>query len=101
MGDHMQDQSLRLRPDIRARLDAEADASDRLATEIVDAAIEIYLASQAEKRAQLVEAVAAADEGVFISGETMADWISSWGTENERPAPEPDIVLKPRQAHKA
>ncbi|MGI2035739.1 CopG family ribbon-helix-helix protein [Rhizobium panacihumi] len=101
MGDRLKDQSLRLKPGIRARLDAEAVASDQTEAEIVDAAIEIYLASQTEKRAQLEQAIAVADEGVFISSQKMADWISSWGTENERPAPEPDIALKPRQGRKS
>lgn len=99
MSNHMPDHpiTLNLRQDVRARLDAEADLSDKPAAEIAAAAIENYLETQIEKRAQLVHAVAAADEGVFISSQKMADWISSWGTETELPAPEPDIILEPRQ----
>ncbi len=100
MSDHIEDQplTLHLRPDVRARLDAEADVSHQPAAEIATAAIENYIESQNEKRAQLVNAMAAAEEGVFISGEKMAAWISSWGTENELPEPEPDIILEPRQS---
>lgn len=40
------------------------------------------------------EALIEADKGNFISDEQMTRWISSWGTENELPAPKADIVLK-------
>jgi predicted transcriptional regulator len=87
--------SLRLKPDVQARLQAEAEASEQKMADLAVTAIENYLEGQAEKRLQLEQAVAAADDGTFISSERMADWISSWGSQNERPEPEPDIFPKP------
>lgn len=87
--------SLRLKPDVQARLQAEAEASEQKMAEIAVTAIETYLEGQAEKRLQLEQAIVSADEGTFISSEKMADWIASWGAENELPEPEPDIFLKP------
>ncbi|WP_105437302.1 CopG family ribbon-helix-helix protein [Neorhizobium sp. T25_13] len=87
--------SLRLKPDVQARLQAEAEASEQKMAEIAVTAIETYLESQAAKRLQLEQAIASADEGTFVSSEKMADWIASWGSENELPEPEPDIFTKP------
>lgn len=39
----------------------------------------------------IVEAIAEADKGGFISDEKMTAWVVSLGTNNELPEPEPDI----------
>jgi predicted transcriptional regulator len=49
------------------------------------------LSAKEYKRQALDEAAAEADKGVFISDEAMTAWVSSWGTENELPPPEPNI----------
>ncbi|RWX75863.1 hypothetical protein EPK99_19480 [Neorhizobium lilium] len=90
--------SIRLTPDIQQRLDAEARASSQEASDVAAAAIETYLDHQADKRAQALEAIAAADQGTFISGEKMKEWISSWGSENETTAPDPDIFPRSTRA---
>lgn len=90
--------SLRLRPDVRARLEAEADVSEQNVAEIALTAIENYLEGQTEKRIQLQQAIAEAEKGAFVSDEKMAEWIASWGDENELPPPEPDLFLKPPKA---
>lgn len=42
------------------------------------------------KRAAIREAVAEADKGIFISQQKMDAWVSSWGTDWERPFPDPN-----------
>ena len=66
--------------------------------EIAATAIENYLEGQAGKRVQLQQAIAETEKGAFISDEKMAEWIASWGDDDELPAPEPDIFLKSSKA---
>jgi predicted transcriptional regulator len=89
--------SVRLTPDVQKRLRAEAQARSQDVAEVVAAAIESYLDGQAEKRNQALDAVAAADQGVFISSDRMNSWIRSWGTEQELAPPEPDIFMTDKQ----
>jgi predicted transcriptional regulator len=83
--------SMRIDQDVKARLEAEAQLEDRSAGYIVQKAVEEYLAGKEYFRREMEAAVAEADKGVFISGETMHRWIESWDTENELPSPEPDV----------
>jgi hypothetical protein len=46
--------------------------------------------------AAIDEALAEADKGVFVSGEAVIEWLESWGTDNVRPSPEPDIFPRKR-----
>jgi hypothetical protein len=46
--------------------------------------------------AAIDEALAEADKGVFVSGEAVIDWLESWGTDNVKPSPEPDIFPRKR-----
>jgi predicted transcriptional regulator len=85
--------SIRLEPDVRSRLEEEAKSLDRSASYVATKAIESFLEARAAKRQALIEAVAEADKGVFISEEAMDAWIDSWGTDNELPPPEPDVFL--------
>lgn len=39
------------------------------------------------------EAIAKADEGVFISEEKVTAWFETLGTEDELPEPDPDVFL--------
>jgi predicted transcriptional regulator len=41
--------------------------------------------------AAIDEALAEADKGVFVSGEAVIEWLESWGTDNVKLMPEPDI----------
>jgi chitodextrinase len=46
--------------------------------------------------AAIDEALAEADKGVFVSGEAVIEWLESWGTDNVKPSPEPDIFPRKR-----
>lgn len=90
--------SLRLDSRTRARLEAEARRAERPMSQVAIRAIGAWLDAQEALRRQIDEAAAAADEGVFVSREAVGAWMESWGTEAERPVPEPDIMPQGRGA---
>ncbi len=83
--------SLRLDDDTRSRLAAEAARLDRPAAQIATRAIRSWLDAQDALRQQIDDAVAEADQGVFVSSEAVGAWMDSWGTEHGTPPPEADI----------
>ena len=83
--------SVRMDPEIKARLEKEARLEERSASYLIQKALDHYLSAKERKRRALEEAAAEADKGVFISDEAMTAWVASWGTENELSPPEPDI----------
>ena len=83
--------SLRLDPELKTRLEKQAQIEERSAGFVVQKALEEYLDAKEHFYEEMKAAIAEADKGVFISGEAMHRWIESWGTENELPPPEPDI----------
>lgn len=83
--------SMRMDANTKSSLEAEAKRRDRSTAYVVNEAIQSYLDKQAYKRESLLAAIEEADKGIFISEEAMDKWMESWGTENELPAPEPDI----------
>lgn len=88
--------SIRLDDDLRKSLEHEAEIEDRPPAQLAVRAIRAMLHAKAAKRAALEAALQQADQGEFISGEAMNDWIESWDTENEGAAPKADI--KPDRA---
>jgi predicted transcriptional regulator len=84
--------SVRLDETVKARLEAEAAREDRSAGYLVQQAVEEFLDGKEYFREQMLLAIAEADKGVFISEEAMDRWVNSWGTGNELPPPEPDIL---------
>jgi predicted transcriptional regulator len=89
--------SLRLDPELRQRLEAEARRVERPASQVAERAIARYLEAQDAFRAMVDAAVAEADAGIFISDSAMHRWMESWDTDQELPAPEPDIFPPGRQ----
>ena len=88
--------SFRIDADTKSRLDEQAAREDRSASSLVQRAIDAYLDEKAYKRECIMEAVEDAKKGDFISEETMDAWVESWGTQNELPAPQPDMLpMKP------
>jgi predicted transcriptional regulator len=88
--------SLRLEPELKEWIEAEAERRDRSAGYIVTQALNSMKEASERKRRMIEEAIAEADKGVFISEEAMTRWVMSWDTDNELPEPEPDIFLKGR-----
>jgi len=84
--------SLRLDPELRARLEAEAKQADRSASYMATRAIKSFLDAQSAKREAITAAIRQADAGDFISSEAMNEWVDNWGTDNEQPDPKIDIT---------
>ena len=82
--------TVRLDDDLRQALEAEAQREDRSPAQLATRAIKAMLDAKATRRATIDAALAEADKGAFISEETMMAWVDSWGTDDERPMPEPD-----------
>lgn len=82
--------SIRLDDELRKSLEAEAEREDRPPAQLAVRAIRAMLEAKAARRAALDAALAEAEEGRFISAESMNAWIDSWDTEAERPAPKAD-----------
>ena len=83
--------SMRLDEHLKSELAAEAELCDRPASYVASRAIKDYLLRQKIEREILRERLKQADAGVFVSQERVSEWMNSWFTENELPAPEPDI----------
>lgn len=79
--------SMRLDPDLRARLAAEAKRQDRSESYIAARAIDAFLQVQQIERAVLRARVEQGDNAQFIPAEAVGAWVDSWFTEHELPAP--------------
>ena len=85
--------TMRIDETLKRALEEEARREERSASQLATRAIRKMLEGKAERRRIIMEAVAEADKGVFISEEKMTAWFMSLGTDNELPEPEPDIFL--------
>jgi predicted transcriptional regulator len=83
--------SLHLDPKTMEGLEREARLQETSETEVVERAIKAYLEFREYDRRIMRERIAEAEEGVFISEETVHRWVESWGTESELSPPEPDV----------
>lgn len=79
--------SIRLDDELRKSLEREAQIEDRPPAQLAVRAIRSMLEAKAAKRAAIEAALQNADQGRFVSAEAMNDWIDSWDTEDELPAP--------------
>lgn len=84
--------SIRLDDTLRQALEREAALEDRAPAQLAVRAIRSMLEAKAARRTAIEEAIARADQGRFISSDAMSDWIDSWDTDDERPAPIVDIA---------
>jgi len=81
--------SIRLDDDLRKALEREAEIEDRPAAQLAARAIRSMLEAKAAKRDALTAALQRAEEGRFIPAEAVNDWLASWDSAEERPAPQP------------
>ncbi len=86
--------TMRIDETLKRALEDEARREERSASQLATRAIRKMLDAKAAQRKMILEAVAEADKGIFISEEKMTAWVDSWDTENELPEPEPDIFLR-------
>jgi predicted transcriptional regulator len=83
--------TLRLEPELKQWLEEEAERRDRSAGWIAKQAIERLRSASEARRKLLEEAVEDADKGLFVSASTVHAWMASWDSDDETPAPEPDV----------
>ena len=83
--------SVRIDDDVRKKLKDEANQLRRSESFVANEAIKKYLIAAEAKRRAIDAALSLADEGEFVSSQAMADWVDSWGTDQEKALPEADI----------
>jgi predicted transcriptional regulator len=86
--------SIRLQTDVREEVDRLARVNRRSRNFIINEAVSRYVTQQAEFVADITAASAQADKGVFVSGEVVTDWFMALGTEQEKPFPAADVILR-------
>ena len=87
--------SMRLEPELKTWLEDEGKRCDRSAAYVAKHAIAQAKQQTEAKRQMILDAVAEADKGVFISEQAVHAWMESWDTDNELPKPQPDIFPTP------
>jgi predicted transcriptional regulator len=84
--------SVKLDPDTRARIESLAEARHRSAHWVMREAISQYVEREEKREAFRKDTLKAWEEyretGLHATAEAVDTWLASWGTENERPAPE-------------
>lgn len=93
--------SMRMDAGVKQRLEESARRKDRSAAYLANIAIENFLRREAEERKAIVDALAEADEGVFVSGEAVERWMQRWADGHDEPFPEPDILPEATSALRA
>ncbi len=84
--------TVRLQPDIEQHLEAIASRLQRSKGWVINQALEEYIAKQKleqERWQQTLDAMESAAQGRVAEASDVHDWLSSWGTENEKDAPAP------------
>jgi RHH-type transcriptional regulator, rel operon repressor / antitoxin RelB len=81
--------TVRLTPDLKAKLDALAASTQRSKSWLAAEAIAQYIEQEAWQIQNIEAAVAFADspEAEWIKGAAVETWLDSWGTDTEQAAP--------------
>lgn len=90
--------TLRIDPELKLRLEAEARREKRSSAFILQQAAAEYLDRRERLHATIAALEAEADKGVFVSEEAVTAWVESWDTDDELPEPSPDIMPARKQA---
>ncbi len=85
--------SARIDADIKLRLKEEARNINRSESYVAQVALKQYLDACEYKRQAIETALHQADEGSFISQESMGAWVDSWGTDDELPTPKANVII--------
>ena len=83
--------SFRLDNDLETKLDGIAQAMGRSKSWIINDALRHYIMRE-EKRQEMLreteEALADLEAGRIVSGEEVMKWLETWGTNDEKEAPQ-------------
>jgi RHH-type transcriptional regulator, rel operon repressor / antitoxin RelB len=83
--------SLRISDTTKSRLDKLSGSTKRSRSFLAAEALNEYLERNEWQVAAIDAAVLEADKGIFVSNEAVTEWLKSWGTTHEFPAPKPDV----------
>jgi RHH-type rel operon transcriptional repressor/antitoxin RelB len=81
--------TVRVDPTIKKRLEGLAKSTGRSRSYLAAEAIEEYLAVNEWQVSGIKKAIASLDRGDAVSHDQVKDWVASWGSKKERPAPKP------------
>ena len=84
--------SVKLEPELKERVQKLALARKRTSHWLMKEAIEQYVAREEVRQADHRDAIESWEEyqrtGLHITGDELIEWLETWGTDNEKPAPE-------------
>ena len=83
--------SIRINYDLKQSLEKLSKISHSSKSQIANKAIYEYIDKNEWKIDTLQKAKKEADKGIFISQESIVNWLDSWGSENELKEPEADV----------
>ncbi|HME57858.1 MAG TPA: CopG family ribbon-helix-helix protein [Terracidiphilus sp.] len=78
---------VQLDPAVQARLAALADDRQQPVSDLAAEVISMYVAPDSWEHKHIRAGMAELEAGQGISNERVMEWLDSWGTENELPAP--------------
>ena len=81
--------TIRVSPNMKLRLEALAKATERTQSWLAEAALNSYLEDQEWQIRRIQDGIAAADRGELVEHERVMEWMESWGSDHEKPMPEP------------
>ena len=84
--------TVRVDPDDKKRLEALAKNTGRSRSYLAAEAIAEYLAVNEWQVAGIKQAMVSVDQGRVVDHKAVSDWIESWDSAKELPAPEPKIA---------
>ncbi len=86
--------SLRISSEMKEKLERISSDTKRPVSDIAEEALSEYLLQQEMEAKALDEAIERADRGDFVSHDAVADWLRTWGSADEKAAPDADIFRK-------
>ena len=82
--------TVRLQPDVETGLDAMAEKLHRSKSWLINQALREYLEREEQALSRWLETLRAMEsvaQGRVVSGESVHEWLHSWGTKDELPPP--------------
>lgn len=79
--------TVQLDSEVQARLVEIAEARQQPVSDVAADVIAMYVAGEGWERQHILQGLAELDAGEGVSHERVVEWLDSWGTENELPAP--------------
>jgi predicted transcriptional regulator len=72
---------------VQARLAELADARQQPVSDVAAEVIAMYVAADSWEHQHILRGLGELEAGEGVSHERVAEWLDSWGTENESPTP--------------